>query len=134
MPIDLQNQYADPDLFGLALSVSIQGEKIVVGQGQFKYAGSDLQLTDDEEYTIAADTERVWITGWVVRVRSSGEVRIVVDEVRLSTPSYEFDDSEYELIHRLYRAVVDPGNVAADVTVEAWHVLPPPVPAPAPSS
>ena len=114
----------------LSLTVSVQGESIVVGKGTFTYGGESLELTDDEEYGISSGTERLWVTGWLVRVKNSGEIRVLVDEARVGVPQFVFEDSEYQVIHRLYRAVVDPGNVAADVDVEVLHVVPPSTPVP----
>ena len=105
-------RFRDDD--NLALPVEAAGTTLTVKAGQFRYAGQDLRLLEDQVYEVVApDAAKARsITGYLVIERASNEVKLLVDEVPADgTSPFDFAAQEdFDFVAQLFHVQVPAGT------------------------
>lgn len=93
------------------LDVTIEGMKITVGAGPFRFGGEDFVLDDDYEYTVAESSDPRTLVVVLAKETASGDGVVVVDEEGPDDGRFPWDGSGYEPMTRLFF-----GTIPADTT------------------
>lgn len=92
------------------LGISLLGMRLTVSSGPFTIEGVQYSLDEDENFTATADPSSVTtLEGFLVS--DSGEGRVLVNEILPGEPSFDFSNSPYVMLHRLFTLRVQPGAV-----------------------
>jgi len=91
------------------------GLKLITKALTFLYKGQELQLAEDSEFTVEPDPDVfVTISAFLVRVKETDSIAVLVDEVPDGESPYVLSGSPYEVIHRIYSLRMPPATGALD--------------------
>lgn len=110
------------------LAVRVSGSKLVVAAGTFTVHGTEYELTEDEEFEVVAEAPKRWLDAWLVKLKDTGEVRVVMDDRRSGEPRFDWDASNYARLHNIYLAALPENGQAADAAVKVFHIADAPEP------
>jgi hypothetical protein len=108
------------------LSVDLEGMTLRVGAGDFRIAGEDYSLAEEQTYEVEGSTSEVtWVSAYLVQDVSDDSVVLLVDERPDGDRPYFFGAaSPYRLLHSLACAKIWPGTTNLDnAEVTVWKVV-----------
>jgi hypothetical protein len=116
--------YRDTPIHDCTLAVSTSGLTVNVAQGTFSIESTEYTL-EAQEVTVTPDpAEDVWVDGILAKNIGTGEAALLVDEMVIGDPSYDFSGS-YELLHRLFSFLLPAGATTLDdVVIRVRHITP----------
>ena len=105
------------------IGVAFLGNSVIrVSAGDFRSAGIDYSLSEEQDYTVTAKAGKSWLVGYLATEVASGDTVVLVDHYEdPSTEMYKFDDGVFQKIWLLFAATLPPGvtdlSTGADLQV-----------------
>lgn len=101
---------------------------IAVRAGAFRVGSVDLEFLEDQLWELLSPPSVItYVTGYIVREKSTGDLFLLVDNVHMDgeDDTYRFNEgSPYSLLHRLYRFVLPPATASlAGLDISVIHVV-----------
>jgi len=109
---------ADVLVHDVQLEVEVVGLTIVVKAGSFRVSGKDYELVDDETFTASFEAVSKTLFGYLVKEKSTGEARLLVDEFTHDGQGVRFSDPDYEVLWELFLCNIVPADTASLEGVE----------------
>ena len=123
--IKVLKSYSSPKAHSVKLEVLQNPEKITVNAGTFRVSGTQYHLDQNLEWAMSPQAQACEVTGFLALHEEAGTV-LVVDEVLPGELAYNFDNSPYKLLHRLFRCLVPAAADDLDgVPVSVFHIVEP---------
>jgi hypothetical protein len=99
------------------LPFSVLGLTITVGAGKFDVVGTEYELPEDNTYDVEPDQDHdLWLSGYLVRDKASGDVFVLVEAVTALEIPYPLQSSEspYRELFLLFDGCVPPRASSLD--------------------
>ena len=93
---------------GIYPKVTVTGRHIHVANGNLRMGGQSFTLSEDEEFEAPDRPDPTSFLGYIVRMKG-GEIRLLVDEVSVVDPSFDFATNEIECLQVLFSLETQPG-------------------------
>ena len=125
MPIVQMNSYGNPDANSMDFSVAVVGEVLKVSPGDVKIFGKSYSLGELVEFTLEASDHLRGICGYLAEeIATPGKAVVVVDEVDMTDPLYQFNGSLYRMLTPLFEMSAPAGVLLADLPIRVYRFLP----------
>jgi hypothetical protein len=102
------NKVSLPKKVGTYPTVTVTGRHIHVARGELRMGAQEFTLTEDEEFDALERPDPTCFLGYIVRMKS-GEIRLLVDEVSVADPRFDFATNEIECLQMLFSLETQPG-------------------------
>lgn len=89
--------------------VNIDGMRFTVSVNEIIHEGQPGVLDGEFEYDVQDTDERISLSAWLVRLKDTGELSVLVDECLPGMRGYRWGDENIEMILPLINANVQPG-------------------------
>lgn len=130
MSITIRASKANPADHNIELVVEVVSPTVLaVRAGTFTYERTQYALDEDQEWTLPVIPDGgMWVEGYLVVEKATGDVHVLVDEQTSGAEHYEFDGaSTFTLLNNLFSLNIPESTVSlAGLAVEVFHIIPRP--------
>lgn len=128
MAVEIVTQNGLEGFTEVDLKVEVSGMTITVKAGEAKWCGRDVSLVEDKTYEVEVEPDGRAVIGHLVE-DDSGGISVLVDEVGQDDIPFNFFESQYASVMRLFLCDVSGGaSSIEDAPMKTYKVVQPPDP------
>lgn len=127
-----------PDLLLIDdIALAISGSSLMLGLGRF-FAGGVEYPVEPETFDWSAgtaDADPRGVAGFLAKDKNTNEVVLIVDDRNPGDPAFDFESSDYELLHKAFSLVIPENeNNLENCDVTLFRIVEKPEPQPIPAN